>query len=73
MAEADQTKPKSARQRIIEWYESALYRYRGMIGKVTEYKTLITEKFIERLENRIEELKLKERWNDTEGRLPQES
>ena len=44
-----------------------------MIGKVTEYKTLITEKFIEKLENRIEELKLKERWNDTERRLPQEN
>ena len=71
MATSD--KPKSNRQRIIEWYESDIERYKGMIGKVTEYKTLITQEFIDSVQERVDELKEKERkWNDTRRRLSQQ-
>ena len=71
MATSD--KPKSNRQRIIEWYESDIERYRGMIGEVTEYKTLVTQEFIDRVQERVDELKMKERkWNDTRRRLSQQ-
>jgi len=43
-----------------------------MIGEYTEYNTLVTEVLIEETEQRIEELKQKERkWNDTLGRRTQ--
>ena len=59
-------KAKSDTQRIIEWYESDLKEYRGMIGQYTIYNTLVTEDLIRRTEKRVEELKEKEkRWNDT--------
>ena len=65
--------PKSERQRIIEWYESDIERYRGMIGEVTEYKTLVTQKLIDSVQERVDELKEKERkWNDTRRRLSQQ-
>ena len=63
-------KGKSDRERIIEWYETDLKKYRGMIGEYTEYNTLITDDFIKKTEQRIEELEEKERkWNDTIRRL----
>ena len=65
-----QFKGKSDRQRIIEWYKSDLERYRGMMGEYTEYNTLVTDDFIKKTEQRIEELEEKERkWNDTIRRL----
>ena len=71
MATSD--KPKSNRQRIIEWYESDIERYKGMIGKVTEYKTLVTQELIDSVQERVDELKEKERkWNDTRRRLSQQ-
>ena len=71
MATSD--KPKSNRQRIIEWYESDIERYKGMIGEVTEYKTLVTQKLIDSVQERVDELKEKERkWNDTRRRLSQQ-
>ena len=71
MATSD--KPKSNRQRIIEWYESDIERYKGMIGEVTEYKTLVTQELIDSVQERVDELKEKERkWNDTRRRLSQQ-
>lgn len=44
-----------------------------MIGEVTEYKTLVTQEFIDRVQERVDELKMKERkWNDTRRRLSQQ-
>ena len=64
---------KSDRQRIIEWYKSDLKQYRGMIGKYTEYNTLVTERLIKSTEERIEKLEEKERkWDDTIRRLIQQ-
>ena len=72
MATSD--RPKSNRQRIIDWYESDIERYRGMIGETTEYNTLVTQEFINRVQERVDELKKKERkWNDIRRRLPQQS
>ena len=57
---------KSDNERIIEWYESDLKEYRGMIGKYTSHNVLVTEKLIKDTEERIEVLKERERkWNDT--------
>ena len=73
MAESSD-RPKSERQRIIEWYESDIERYRGMIGQLTEYKTLVTQELIDRTQERVDELKEKEsNWNVIRRRLPQES
>ena len=64
-------RPKSNRQRIITWYESDIKRYKGMIGETTEYNTLVTQEFIDRVQERVDELKKKERkWNDITRRLP---
>ena len=60
MAESSD-RPKSERQRIIEWYESDIERYRGMIGKETEFKTIVTQELIDRTQARVDELKKKER------------
>ena len=61
-----QYKGRTDRQRIIDWYKSDLEEYRGMIGKYTEYNTLVTEELIKRTEDRILELEAKEKkWNDT--------
>ena len=61
-----QYKGRTDRQRIIDWYKSDLEEYRGMIGKYTEYNTLVTEELIKRTEDRILELEDKEKkWNDT--------
>ena len=44
-----------------------------MIGKVTEYKTLVTQELIDSVQERVDELKMKERkWNDTRRRLSQQ-
>ena len=73
MAESSD-RPKSERQRIIAWYESDIKRYKGMIGQLTEYKTLVTQELIDRTQARVDELKKKERnWNGIRRRLPQES
>ena len=41
-----------------------------MIGKYTEYNTLVTQEFIDRVQERVDELKKKERkWNDIRRRL----
>ena len=45
-----------------------------MIGETTEYKTLVTQEFIDKVQERVDELKKKERkWNDIRRRLPQEN
>ena len=73
MAESSD-RPKSERQRIIDWYEADIERYRGMIGQLTEYKTLVTQELIDRTQERVDELKGKEsKWNVIRRRLPQES
>ena len=44
-----------------------------MIGKYTEYNTLVTERLIKSTEERIEKLEEKERkWDDTIRRLIQQ-
>ena len=60
MAESSD-RPKSERQRIIEWYESDIERYRGMIGKYTEFKTLVTHELIDSTQERVDKLKQQER------------
>jgi len=61
-----QYKGRTDRQRVIDWYKEDLEEYRGMIGKYTEYNTLVTEELIKRTEDRILELEAKEKkWNDT--------
>ena len=52
------------RQRIINWYRDDVKRYRGMIGKETEYGTIVTTKLIRNIKNRIRELEEKERMDD---------
>ena len=65
---------KTDRERVIEWMKEDLYRYKTMIGQVTEYKVTVTQKLINSLTERIELLERRERgWNDTRGRLRQES
>ena len=45
-----------------------------MIGEITEYKTLVTQEFIDKVQERVDELKKKERkWNDIRRRLPQQN
>ena len=58
------------RQRIIEWYKEDLERYKGMIGKETEYGTIVSKKLIRNIEIRILELKIKEKLDDIERELP---
>ena len=68
-----QKRAKSDRERIIEWYESDLEKYRGMIGEYTIHNVLVTEKLIEDTEERINKLKKQERkWNDTVRKLLRE-
>ena len=52
------------RQRIINWYRDDVKRYRGMIGKETEYGTIVTTRLIRNIKNRIRELEEKERMDD---------
>ena len=59
----------SDRQRIIEWYREDIKRYRGLIGQETEYGTIVSEKLIKNIENRIEELEIKEKEDDTRREL----
>ena len=40
-----------------------------MIGEETEYGTIVTEKLIKNIENRIEELEIKEKEDDTRREL----
>ena len=66
-------KAKSDNERIIEWYESDLEKYRGMIGEYTVHNVLVTEKLIKDTEARINKLKKRERvWNDTIRELTRE-
>ena len=40
-----------------------------MIGQETEYGTIVTERFINNIENRIKELEIKEKLDDTRREL----
>jgi hypothetical protein len=40
-----------------------------MIGKETEYGTIVTERLIKNIENRIQELEIKEKEDDTRREL----
>ena len=40
-----------------------------MIGKETEYETIVTERLINNIENRIKELEIKEKLDDTRREL----
>ena len=45
-----------------------------MIGELTEFKTLVTQKLIDDTQTRVDRLKEKERkWNDIRRRQPQQS
>ena len=45
-----------------------------MIGKKTEFKTIVTQKLIDDTQTRVDRLKEKERkWNDIRRRQPQQS
>ena len=59
----------SDRQRIIEWYREDVRRYKLMIGEETEYGTIVTERLINNVENRILELEIKEKLDDIEREL----
>ena len=72
MAESSD-RPKSESQRIIAWYESDIKRYKGMIGQLTEYRTLVTQEFIDATQRRVDRLKLREeRWNAAKRELVNE-
>ena len=63
-------KPKSDIQRIIGWYEDDIRRYKGMIGEETEYRTIITQEFIDNVQKRVDKLKRREeRWNASKRRF----
>ena len=51
---------KTDRQRIIDWLKDDLAYYKENIGETTEFNTLIDEKLIKAVENRIEKLEKKE-------------
>ena len=57
------------RQRIIEWYKEDVRRYKLIIGQETEYGTIVTEKLINNIANRILELEIKEKIDDIEREL----
>ena len=66
-------KPKSEIRRIIEWYEDDIRKYKGMIGQLTEYRTLVTQEFIDATQRRVDRLKLREeRWNAAKRELVNE-
>ena len=67
-----ESKAKSDRERIIGWYEDDIRRYEGMIGKVTEYKTVVTQGLIDNIQKRVDELKSRGFNNDTTGRCVNE-
>ena len=72
MATESDRRPRTDRQRIIDWYKSDIERYRGMIGRETEYGTVVTRSLINNLENRVKELEDKEKkLNDVRRRLYQ--
>ena len=48
------------RRRVIDWLKDNLKYYKGNIGEVTEYNTLITQKLIDGIEKRVAELEKKE-------------
>ena len=48
------------RQRIIRWLKDNVKTYRTMIGEVTEFKTVVTEEMISRVQQRINELEEQE-------------
>ena len=60
MSRASGQKRITDRQKIIEWYTDNVRRYKGIIGQETEFGTIVTQKLIDNLEVRIEELKQKE-------------
>ena len=51
---------KTDRQRIIDWLKDDLAYYKENIGETTKFNTLIDEKLIKAVENRIEKLEKKE-------------
>ena len=54
--------PRTDIQKIIEWYQDDIRRYEGMIGKETEYRTIVTQGLIDNLKQRVKELKQREGW-----------
>ena len=65
MSRKSDRKYTTDRQRIIDWYKEDVRRYKGMIGKETEYGTIVTKRLIRNIESRIRELEEKERMDDT--------
>ena len=66
----DEPRPKSDIDRIIEWYEEDIDRYRGMIGEETEYRTIVTQELIDNIQSRVDELKERRvKWNVSRGRF----
>ena len=51
---------KTYRQRKIGWLKADLSYYKDNLGEETEFGTLITEKLIKDVENRLSELEKKE-------------
>ena len=51
---------KTDRQRIIGWLQADLSYYKDNLGEETEFGTIITEKLIKAVENRLSELEKKE-------------
>ena len=44
------------REQVIEWYRENIERYKEMIGRKTEYGTVVTDSLIKTLEKRIKML-----------------
>lgn len=56
----DRFRGETDRQRVIRWLKENVEKYKVMIGEETEYKTLVTEKMVCTIQQRINELELKE-------------
>ena len=56
----DRFRGETDRQRVIRWLKENVEKYKVMIGEETEYKTLVTEKMVCTIQQRINELELEE-------------
>ena len=52
------------RRRVIDWLKSDLEYYKNNIGETTEFRTVITQKLIDGVQKRINQLEGKEERSD---------
>ena len=52
------------RRRVIDWLKSDLEYYKNNIGETTEFRTVITQKLIDGVQRRLNQLENKENKRD---------